>query len=162
MPFESFQERFPEIAQKETRVLTILKQDRLGLPVADYIFTEMFCNEPGCDCRRVFLSVFSSFDMKIKAVIAWGWEDYQFYAEWFHSSKITKEVEELKGPVLNLGSPQSKLAPALLEAFNEALLPDRNYVERVKRHYAMFRETVESKLSRRERREMLKKKNRRH
>ena len=54
-------------------------------------------------------------------------------------------INDLKGPVLNLASPQSELAPALLKLFQRVLLQDSGYIERVKRHYAMFRETVESK-----------------
>jgi len=54
-------------------------------------------------------------------------------------------ISDLMGPVLNLASPQSELAPALLKLFQRVLLQDSCYIERVKRHYAMFRETVDSK-----------------
>ncbi|MCI5211984.1 MAG: hypothetical protein D3910_25115 [Candidatus Electrothrix sp. ATG2] len=104
----------------------------------------MFCDEPDCDCRRVFFSVISSRDEEIKAVIAWGWEDQTFYTTWL-GSKNPPVINELMGPALNSASPQSDLAPALLRVFQEVLLPDTAYVERVKRHYAMFRKTVDKK-----------------
>lgn len=54
-------------------------------------------------------------------------------------------IRELKGLSLNLCSPQTELAPAILELFRNVLLPDDAYIERVKRHYEMFREKVDGK-----------------
>jgi hypothetical protein len=105
----------------------------------------MFCDEPGCDCRRVFFCVTSSLQQDIQAIIAWGWEDITFYAKWM-GVKDPRIINELKGPALNLASPQSNLAPALLNLLRRALLTDTTYVDRVKRHYAMFRETVDDKV----------------
>jgi hypothetical protein len=50
-------------------------------------------------------------------------------------------IRDLMGPVLNLGSPQSELAPVFLEKI-KYVLQDERYVARIKRHYRMFRETV--------------------
>ena len=50
---------------------------------AEYAFLEMYCNEPGCDCRRVFFSVVSSRTQAPEAVIAYGWESAKFYRKWF-------------------------------------------------------------------------------
>lgn len=88
----------------------------------------MFCDEPGCDCRRAFFSVVSSLQNEIKAVIAWGWEEREFYAKWMGDND-PHVINELKGPALNLASPQSNLAPALLDLFREVLLQDPSYVE---------------------------------
>lgn len=52
-------------------------------------------------------------------------------------------VADLKGPVLNLGSPASALAPALLELMQNVLWQDVHYIERVKRHYQMFRQRID-------------------
>ncbi|NLX95729.1 MAG: IS110 family transposase [Rhodopirellula sp.] len=49
-----------------------------------------------------------------EAVIAWGWESREFYARWMHTD-APEMIRELQGPVLNLGSPQSSHAPALLD-----------------------------------------------
>lgn len=54
-------------------------------------------------------------------------------------------INELKGPVLNLGSPQSELGPAVLKMIADIVLPDEAYLERVKRHYAMVRERIDGK-----------------
>lgn len=144
MPYSLFHSRFPEIAERETRTVTLLDHSDFNLPPAHYSFLEMFCDEPGCDCRRVFFSVVSSLQQDIKAVIVWGWEEREFYVKWMGDND-PNVIDGLKGPELNLASPQSNLAPALLHLFREVLLQDISYVERVKRHYAMFRKKIDSK-----------------
>ncbi len=144
MFYESFHNRFPEIAECETRAITLLTDNNLNLPPDSYAFVEMFCNEPGCDCRRVFFSVISSRSQQIEAVIAWGWEQRAFYAKWL-GSKDPDMLSDLMGPVLNLTSPQSKFAPALLDLCKTLLLQDPDYIERVKRHYTMFRSAIDRK-----------------
>ena len=65
-----------------------------------------------------------------------------FYRRWFKYGDLGDAIE-LKGPVLNFGSPATKLAPALLELVRNVLLKDPEYVERIKRHYRMFRDAVD-------------------
>jgi hypothetical protein len=56
MPFQLFHDLFPEMAERETRsVIVPPGSPPSGLPPGQYAFLEMFCNEKGCDCRRVFL-----------------------------------------------------------------------------------------------------------
>jgi hypothetical protein len=142
MPYRLFHDLCPVVAEHETRTLTILPGSHTGLPAGHYAFLEMFCDEPDCDCRRVFFSVLSSVREEIEAVVAWGWEDPAFYAAWMKDDD-PEMVASLKGPTLNLGSPATRLAPALLELTRAVLLQDRHYVERVKRHYQLFREQIE-------------------
>ena len=75
------------------------------------------------------------------AVIAYGWESREYYAKWF-GEDIPWIVRDLQGPVLNRASQQSDLAPALLAQVNW-VLQDRRYVARLKRHYRMFKATVD-------------------
>ena len=82
MPYSLFHSRFPDVAERETRTVTVLDSADFNLPPARYSFLEMFCDEPGCDCRRVFFSVVSSLQKDIQAVITWGWEDQEFYVTW--------------------------------------------------------------------------------
>ncbi len=145
MPFVLFHSRFPEIAERETRTITVLPGSDLGLPVGSYSFVEMFSNEPGCDCRRVFFYVMSSSRKSVESVVTWGWEKQSFYAKWMREEDPPREIlSAIKGPSLNLGSPQTNLAPALLRFVASVLLRDVEYVERVKRHYRMFRDQVEA------------------
>lgn len=106
-----------------------------------YGFLELYCNEPGCDCRRVTIVVLRPETgwSETWATIGYGWESLDFYREWggAHSDPI-----EMKGPYLDTLNAQTKYASALLDLFRLALQsPD--YVERLKRHYRMFRESVE-------------------
>lgn len=45
---------------------------------------------------------------------------------------------------MNVGSPQSAIAPAILELFRTALMPDRAYIDRVKKHYELFRASIDA------------------
>ena len=74
MPYVPFTKFFPELAPKETRTITILRDGDYDLPGDEYAYVESFCDEPGCDCRRVFLVVYSSKRNQMVAVIAYGWE----------------------------------------------------------------------------------------
>lgn len=138
MPYESFHACFPEIAEKETRTITVMKHE--GIPKGNYGMIEMYCNEPACDCRRVFFDVYDWEREKSMAIIAYGWESEKFYARWLGDSD-PRTIHELQGPVLNFGSPQSKYAQAFL-ALIEDILKDSRYVSRLKRHYRIFKGAV--------------------
>jgi hypothetical protein len=156
MPYVFFHEYFPEIAERETRSITIPKRLSSGIPAGEYGFLEMYCDERGCDCRRVFFYVISPTKEEPLAVVAYGWENPQFYARWMKDDS-PKVIEELRGPILNMGSPQSSLAPAVLELVRDVLLQDELYVERLKIHYRMFRDKVDRKLLLNRRRVKIKK-----
>ena len=123
MPYSLFHNRFPEVAERETRTVIVIDFSDFNLPPAHYSFLEMFCDEPGCDCRRVFFSVVSSLQKDIQAVIAWGWEEREFYIKWMGDDDPCI-INDLIGPALNLTSQQSNLAPALLNLFRNVLLQD--------------------------------------
>ncbi len=140
MPYVPFYMEFPELAKKETRAM-ILFDDPI-IPDGKYYLIESYCDEPGCDCRRVFLNVLSDTDEPL-AVIAYGWENKKFYSKWLGGND-PEAIKDLKGPSLNLCSPQSKYAPTLLEKV-EFVLQDKQYLNRLKRHYKLFRDFVDKK-----------------
>ncbi len=144
MPFRLFHDYFPEIAERETRSITVLPHSNMGLPAGSYGFLEMFCDESECDCRRVFLMVMASFRTDVQAVIAWGWEDIQFYVDWIKYGD-PKDAKYLQGPILNVGSAETELSETLLELARNVLLKNPDYVQRIKRHYRMFRDRVDGK-----------------
>ena len=55
MSMSPFISRFPGLGEQETRVATILEDG--DLPEGEYAFLELYCDEPGCDCRRVVIQV---------------------------------------------------------------------------------------------------------
>jgi len=144
MPFELLHARLPDLAEAETRSVTVLKgAPDSGYPSpGEYSFLELFCTETGCDCRRVFFSVYSSPTQEPDAVIAYGWESKQFYRKWFKQG-TEEDIAMLQGPVLNCGSRQGRQAEAILRLFVDCLLPDAGFIARVQRHYRLFRATVD-------------------
>jgi hypothetical protein len=144
MPYQMFHDLFPEIAKAETRFVSIREgPGGPALPADDYGFCEMFCNEPDCDCRRVFFYVVARRRAEAVAVIAWGWEPREFYRRWLRDDD-PELLDELKGPCPNSLSPQSELADDLTALVRDILIQDPLYVERIKRHYQMFRAKIES------------------
>jgi len=149
MDYGLFFEECPEVAKEETRQINVLNKGG-KLPKGRYLLIELFCTDPECDCRRVFLNVRHVESEQLMAVVAYGWEDRQYYREWFtdgipEDESILEErpsmLDELKGPALNTGSPQSELAPALLEEV-ETVLEDEDYVKRIERHYELFKDAI--------------------
>src|SRR3990167_8042162 len=102
MPYAPFHEKFPELARRELR--TLISIDDPQLPPGNYLLLEMYCDEPGCDCRRVFLNVFRAESRTFEAVIAYGWESRKFYAKWMGDDD-PRAMDSLQGPELNFGSP---------------------------------------------------------
>ena len=150
MSFIAFHDYFPEIAEQETHTLTVIDSKMSNLPAAHYTLHEMYCDEPECDCRRVFLSVVSSITKNCMAVIAYGWENQKFYAQWLGDNDRTM-IKQLQGPMLNLWSEQSELAQAILKLVKKTVFQDRVYIKRIKTHYQMFREKVDRKKRKKER-----------
>ncbi len=139
MPYALFYSLCPTVAENETRVVIVPPGIESDIPAGEYAFCEMFCDEPGCDCRRVFFAVI--LNNNAVAVITYGWESPAFYAKWMRSDDPA-DIADLVGVGLNMASPQSQLAPLLLNYFETVLLQDKPYIERVKRHYKMFRRLV--------------------
>jgi hypothetical protein len=134
MPMSPFMSRFPDLAVNEMRVTTILQDDKI--PKGEYAFVEWYCDEDDCDCRRVLIQVMErSTKGKIWATINYGWEKPAFYAKRMGVESMAKEMA---GAMLDPINPQTKYAPVLLELF-EMILQDPAYVDRLKRHYAMFK-----------------------
>ncbi|KXA91171.1 hypothetical protein AKJ57_02185 [candidate division MSBL1 archaeon SCGC-AAA259A05] len=131
MAYTDFHEKFPKVAEEETRSIIVTSYPKL--PSGRYVLGELYCDEPDCDCRRVFFNVFYEEIEKTVAVVAYGWEDRDFYADWY-GEDVPWIIDNLKGPTLNDASPQSKLAPKVLELVKQ-VLKDEQYVERIKRHY---------------------------
>ena len=144
-----FFSRFPEQAARETRTLTLLKSSA-GLPAGEYGFLEFYCNEPTCDCRRVLFQVCRADQPeKVLATINYGWESEDFYTQWLHGD--LESAREIINASLDPLNPQSKLSDALLGLFRHVLLKDGAYIERLRRHYGVFKDAQRGSVSARER-----------
>jgi hypothetical protein len=138
MAYIPFHDICPKIAEQETRVISILNNgNEFGLPIGDYAFVELFCDE--CDCRRVFLHVFRN--QENEATIAYGWASLSFYRKEFKGFS-EKDIEELKGPTLELFQYQSNISGGIFKLFNKILFSDKAYLARIERHYNQFKKML--------------------
>jgi hypothetical protein len=141
MPYIPFFQLCPEIAEKETRVITIIQDDNeFNLPQGNYVFMELFCDE--CDCRRVFLQVFKN--QEIVGTIAYGWEKLSFYKKEFKGFS-EEDIKELKGPSLDSFQYQSDISDGVLKMFNAILFSDKEYLNRIEKHYNEFKMSLKSR-----------------
>jgi len=120
-----FYELFPQVAEKETRVLTTYGRSKL--PADTYGLLEFYCPDPDCDCRRVMLNVVSEKHLErgFLACVSYGFDP----------------DDEMAGPFLDPLNPQSYYAETLLE-YVEFILSDADYVARLETHYAMVKEAA--------------------
>jgi len=159
-----FMELFPVVGARETRSVAVPPgQD---LPEGEYGSLELYCDEPGCDCRRVIIDVLRPETgwSKVWATIGYGWESLDFYRRW---SSAGSDPAEMKGPYLDPLNPQTKYSTALLNLFR-LLVQSPEYVarlerhyQRLERHYQMFREFVDGAAARSDRQEANRIENRR-
>jgi hypothetical protein len=113
IPFVRF---FPEQGTAETRVLTI--RGHPILPDDEYALLESFCDDAGCDCRRVMLNVIGRRQQEVLASISYGFDRSQQWA----------------GPFLDPLNPQSPYAHTLLKLVAQ-ILADPIYAARLESHY---------------------------
>jgi hypothetical protein len=126
MPFDTI---FPDIAENEVRVIHAFDHDEL--PHGDYLFREFYCNEPACDCRRVLLQVYWVEGKRVAATINYA----------FEPSKPPFDDE----PQVSLDplNPQSDVSEVLFDMFEEMIATDRAYLDRLVRHYEMWKRVVD-------------------
>jgi hypothetical protein len=129
--------RFPELGARETRSI-MLPYPQGGLPAGNYGFLELYCDDPKCDCRRVLLQVRAEHQPDtVLATINYGWESLAFYTQWLHGDReAAREIVDASLDPLNAQSPYSQ---ALLRLFQTVVLSDRAYIQRLARHYALFK-----------------------
>ncbi len=137
MAMTPFYTRFRDLAFQEMRAATV--QGRSDIPDDEYGFLELYCDEPDCDCRRVVINVISQTGgPKVWATINYGWESPEFYVRW---AGYAAAAQDMAGAVLDPLNPQTRYSSALLRLF-EFVLEDEAYVDRLKRHYQMFKAAV--------------------
>jgi hypothetical protein len=141
MQYTPFYQYFPDLASKETRSIRVFFDNEWGLPADEYGLMELFCETRDCDCRRTMLMVVSEKSQQPVAVINFGWESRHFYEKWYGSNDKSV-IADLKGPCLNIMAPKSKYADNILALICSTALTDADYVERIKRHYKLFKSEV--------------------
>ncbi len=134
MGMKPFFALFDDLAFQEMRVAHL--HGYPNLPDGEYGFLELYCDDPQCDCQRVMINVVSNtVEPMTLAVINYGWHEPTFYAQWAKNPKLGAKMS---GAALDPLNQQSQYAEALLHLF-EQVIQDRAYVERLQRHYLMFK-----------------------
>jgi hypothetical protein len=126
---------FPEVAERETRTAKVFESlpvtDPRHLPVDEYGFDELYCDQRGCDCRRVMINVLGRQSREHVATINHAFE------------RPAKDEPVPEQTFLDPLNRQSPLAAALLDLFVNVVLADGDYRQRLLRHYRMFKNVVE-------------------
>ena len=144
MNYVPFHKYFHDLANAETRSIIVYNNNEFGVPPDEYGFMELFCEEPGCDYRRTMLMVISRKNKMPIAIINYGWENRKFYEKWFGEKDKPEIIDELKGPIIDPVSSQSKYGANILAMFISIVLKDEKYVERLQHHYRLFKDKINS------------------
>ena len=139
--FTQFRALFPRLAMAETRSFAV--SESFDLPTGNFALIESFCADRGCDCRRVIFSVLRQDPPGVVAVINFGWESSGFYAP-NHDWATEAEAALMATATLEPLKEQSPFADRLLEIVRDQILSDRVYVERIARHYRMFKARIDA------------------
>lgn len=78
------------------------------------------------------------------AIFNYGWETKAFYRKWSNRSVF---ADGMAGAVIEQFGENGPHSEALFDLFKNVILTDAEYVERLKRHYKLFRSRVEEKAS---------------
>ena len=131
--------RCREVALREIRAL-VVHENSSQLPAGRYVFVESYCDDPECDCRRVFLQVVSHAEQeRALLTINYGWERPEYYQnslQW--RAKVAREVA---AGSLDPLSPRPAYAATFLKLFREHVV-DNAYKTRLKRHYKLFKASL--------------------
>jgi hypothetical protein len=129
MTMAPFDELFPALARDELRTIAVLDHDLL-LP-GPYLLREVYCVEPGCDCRRVLLQIWHGERPRQVATLNYAFEPPK--------PPFDDEGQLFIDPL----NPQSDLSDALLDLVRDMLASDDEYRERLHRHYTTWKEVVD-------------------
>ncbi|MBN1205374.1 MAG: SEC-C domain-containing protein [Myxococcaceae bacterium] len=120
---------YPELARSEARALHVFNY--AGVQSGTYAFRELYCDAPRCDCRRVLLQLYHVQSRQLVATINYAFEPAK--------PPFEDEPQIMLDPL----NPQGDEAFALLELFEEMIASDRDYHDRLVRHYALWKRVVD-------------------
>lgn len=128
---------FPEKTKTELRTIHWRADDvACMIPQGTYVFTEWFCDDLSCDCRRVLIKVLweqhPNETPRDVATINYTWNTSP-------DKSWRAAMEGMENPFLDPLHFQIHFAPELMALWLRMLRKDRDYEERLKRHYAEVR-----------------------
>lgn len=126
---ELFHDHFPAIAERETRSVALW--DKKDIPPGQYSFVDLYCSQKDCDCRNVMINVVERSRGHVATI------NHALDPNGFKDIGLPRTF-------LDVFNQQSNEAAALLRLFKE-LLRDKDYAQRLERHYGMVREKVDGR-----------------
>jgi hypothetical protein len=136
---EAFDVICHEIAMAEMQVCKAPGLSALGLPTR-YLLREVYCTEPGCDCRRVLVYFIADAErLQVAACINYGWETEEFYRKWSGHPELAREMT---GATLEPFGEQGPHAERFLRVFNQ-VVQDPAVVAAFRRHYTLVRKLTD-------------------
>lgn len=126
MPMVPFAQFERATAEAEVRCIHLSESNPWELPADEYVLFELYCDEPGCDCRRVMLNVVSGRHRRREATINFGFDP----------------DDDMRGPFLDPLNEQGEYAEQVLDMVESLVLRDAAYVARLERHYAIVKRIV--------------------
>lgn len=123
-----------ELIGSAHRVRTVELADSRGLPDGEYRFVDMYCIDPGCDCRKTIIRVFHN--GKHVSTLNYGWESPAFYRRWMGGDDDTG----MAGGSVAFDSPDSVPRRAMLSLFTALL--DERWTSGFKKHYAAVKKVL--------------------
>ncbi|WP_295441903.1 SEC-C metal-binding domain-containing protein, partial [uncultured Thiodictyon sp.] len=133
MTMRGFYEVFPELADPDRGTVEMfmveLTEPWGEVPADSYCFMELYCDVPGCDCRRVSILVVSV-DLENE------------------SAEVCLRLDGagiFPGPYLDSLGPRPPHSQGLLELVKRVLERMPDYLPRLQRHYMMFKAHCEGR-----------------
>jgi len=146
MAHVAFNQLLPEVAKKETRSIILPAINQFGIPAGTYVFLELYCDDLSCDCRNVYIYVLNAQTNTTEATITYGWERLKFYMDWMGiDDKNDQMIKDFKGPALYAFGEQRSHANKWLTIFKDILKSDKDYANRLQRHYQLVKASIEHK-----------------
>lgn len=97
LPLLSFDALFPEQGHLD-RCLLVLSDVEPPELAGSYGVSDLYCQDPSCDCQKVSLVVFDD-KRKVHATIAYGWKSKTFYRKWGLDEEIIPSDAGLPRPL---------------------------------------------------------------
>lgn len=142
MAFQSFQELLPDVAEHETRSLTIIEETPGMPPVGQYMFAELFCNELDCDCRNAMIVVGHVETGRTITQLRYCWETQSYYEGigLYFGEKVPGIFVDI-GPTTPYGEFFANTLKQMCYGGDD---PKRvlGYGQRVQKHYQQFRQQL--------------------
>lgn len=124
----AFHEFFPDIAERENRVLWTSERDPQTRE--PYQLIEYYCTDPKCDCNRVVLAVADRENMGQGTILSVG----------FAFDRNDPEP----GPYIDPLNPLTLEGQSLYPVIENMLQTDFEYIARLKHHYDLVKKKIKS------------------